>query len=154
MSPSVARDALNLRILKIDDCQLMEEVITKEEEQGEGVFLTNDAIELPFLREVLIDDFPEMKTFVQHGISVSTPSLKWVNYDDKVKVDDLNKWTQQRFTSQEQKASQGTTDGEVFDSRKLQEDEVMAALKSVCRLVLKYLTSISLAYDEARHCAP
>ncbi|KAH0676863.1 hypothetical protein KY285_024664 [Solanum tuberosum] len=142
MSPSVARGALNLRILKIDDCQSMEEVITKEEEQGEGIFLTNDALELPFLREVLIDDFPEMKTFVQQGISVSTPSLKWVNYDDKVKVDNLNKWTQQRFTSQEQKASQGTTDGEVFDSRKLQEDEVMAALKSVCRLVLKYLTKL------------
>ncbi|KAG5607940.1 hypothetical protein H5410_029432 [Solanum commersonii] len=69
MSTSVARGALNLRILKIDDCQSMEEVITKEEEQGEGIFLTNDALELPFLREVLIDDFPEMKTFVQQGIS-------------------------------------------------------------------------------------
>ncbi|KAH0755551.1 hypothetical protein KY290_025821 [Solanum tuberosum] len=111
MSPSVARGALNLRILKIDDCQSMEEVITKEEEQGEGIFLTNDALELPFLREVLIDDFPEMKTFVQQGIS-------------------------------EQKASQGPADGEVFDSRKLQEDEVLAALKSVCRLVLKYLTKL------------
>uniref|UniRef100_A0A3Q7HBV7 APO domain-containing protein n=1 Tax=Solanum lycopersicum TaxID=4081 RepID=A0A3Q7HBV7_SOLLC len=37
--------------------------------------------------------------------------------------------------TREQKASQGTTDGEVFDSRKLQEDEVMEALKYVCRLI-------------------
>ncbi|KAK4717315.1 hypothetical protein R3W88_015653 [Solanum pinnatisectum] len=121
MSTSVGRGALNLRILKIDGCQSMEEVITKEEQQGEGTmtlfplleelklwdlpklghfFLTNEALEFPFLREVLIDDCPEMKTFVQQGISVSTPSLKWVNYDDKVKLDDLNTWTQQRFTSQ------------------------------------------------------
>ncbi|XP_049401875.1 probable disease resistance protein At4g27220 isoform X2 [Solanum stenotomum] len=120
MSPSVARGALNLKILKIVDCQSMEEVITKEEQQGEGImtlfprleklwleglpklghfFLTEHALEFPFLKEVVIDDCPVMKTFVQQGISVSTPILKC---DDEVKVDDLNKWIQQRFNSQKQ----------------------------------------------------
>ncbi|KAK6779067.1 hypothetical protein RDI58_025785 [Solanum bulbocastanum] len=119
MSPSVARGAPNLRILEIRDCQSMEEVITKEEQQGEGImtlfpnlemlelrklpklgrfFLTKSALKFPFLRKVKIDDCPIMKTFVQQGVSVSTPSLKC---DDWVKVDDLNKWTQQRFNSQQ-----------------------------------------------------
>ncbi|KAH0775023.1 hypothetical protein KY290_012160 [Solanum tuberosum] len=200
MSPSVARSLLNLRILAIYDCQSMEEVITKEEQQGERImtlfprledlsldnlpklghfFPTEHALKFPFLREVWIDDCPKMKTFVQQGISVSTPSLESVNNDDEVKVldlnkamfhsklpklghffltehalkfpflvrvwiddcpemktfvqqgisvstpsleclnddyevkvDDLNKWTQQRFNSKEQKASQGTTNGD------------------------------------------
>ncbi|XP_049401876.1 probable disease resistance protein At1g61310 isoform X3 [Solanum stenotomum] len=120
MSPSVARGALNLQILKIDDCQSMEEVITEEEQQEEGImtlfplleklnlltlpklghfFLTEHALEFPFLRKVKIDACPEMKTFVQQGISISTPILKC---DDEVKVDDLNKWIQQRFNSQKQ----------------------------------------------------
>lgn len=43
---------------------------------------------------------------------MSTPSLKWVNGGYEVKVDDLNKWTQQWFNSKEQKASQGTTNGD------------------------------------------
>uniref|UniRef100_M1ACB2 Leucine-rich repeat n=1 Tax=Solanum tuberosum TaxID=4113 RepID=M1ACB2_SOLTU len=111
----------------------MEEVITKEEQQGERImtlfprlkdlrlnnlpklghfFLTERALKFPFLREVWIDDCPQMKTFVQQGISVSTPSLECLNDDYEVKVDDLNKWTQQRFNSKEHKASQGTTNGD------------------------------------------
>uniref|UniRef100_A0A0V0H874 Putative disease resistance protein RPS2-like n=1 Tax=Solanum chacoense TaxID=4108 RepID=A0A0V0H874_SOLCH len=125
MSPSVAKGLLNLQVLSIDNCESMEEVITK----GEGImtlfrllkeldliglpklghfFLTEHALEFPFLTDVYIDDCPEMKTFVQQGISVSTPSLEWVNFDyEKVKVDDLNKWIQQRFNNKEQKASDG-----------------------------------------------
>ncbi|KAK4721766.1 hypothetical protein R3W88_011999 [Solanum pinnatisectum] len=123
MSPSVARGVLNLRILNIVGCQSMEEVITVEEEQGKEImnnelvfprleelqlgglpklrhfFLMKHALKFPFLREVKIDDCPEMKTFVLQEISVSTPILKWVNRDDEVKVDDLNKWTQQKFNS-------------------------------------------------------
>ncbi|WMV52889.1 hypothetical protein MTR67_046274 [Solanum verrucosum] len=121
MSPSVARGALNLQILKIGYCQSMEEVITVEEQQGEGTmtlfpllaelelrrlpkmghfFLTEHALTFPFLRKMKIDDCPKMKTFVQQGISVSTPILKWVNFAKEVKVDDLNKWTQEMFNSQ------------------------------------------------------
>uniref|UniRef100_A0A0V0HGP0 Putative ovule protein n=1 Tax=Solanum chacoense TaxID=4108 RepID=A0A0V0HGP0_SOLCH len=122
MSPSVAKGLLNLQVLSIDNCESMEEVITK----GEGImtlfrllkeldliglpklghfFLTEHALEFPFLTDVYIDDCPEMKTFVQQGISVSTPSLEWVNFDyEKVKVDDLNKWIQQRFNNNKQKA--------------------------------------------------
>ncbi|PHT96216.1 hypothetical protein BC332_34858 [Capsicum chinense] len=122
MSPSVARGFLNLRTLLIQECQSMEEVITVEEQQGEEItcneplfpgleklklenlrklghfILTKQALEFSFLREVEIHKCPEMKTFVQQG-SVSTPSLKSVNNDDKVKVDDLNEWIQQRFIS-------------------------------------------------------
>ncbi|KAG5583572.1 hypothetical protein H5410_054199 [Solanum commersonii] len=128
MSPSVAKGLLNLRVLWIQWCKSMEEVITK----GEGImnlfprleelklyelpklahfFLTNHALEFPFLRFVDIDDCPEMKTFVQQGISVSTPSLERVNYAT-VKEDDLNKWIQQRFNSKEQEA---TDDDETSD---------------------------------------
>ncbi|KAK4725504.1 hypothetical protein R3W88_028283 [Solanum pinnatisectum] len=124
MSPSVAKGLLNLQWLEIEHCESMEEVITK----GEGImtlfprlehlelnylpklghfFLTEHALEFPFLKEVIIYKCPEMKTFVQQGISVSTPSLESVNYDYEVKVDDLNKWVQQRFSSQEQEASDG-----------------------------------------------
>ncbi|XP_015160468.1 probable disease resistance protein At4g27220 isoform X2 [Solanum tuberosum] len=123
MSPSVTRGARNLRILLIENCVSMEEVITEEEQQGEEImtneplfplleelqleglpklghfFLTKHALEFPFLRKVTIGDCPEMKTFVQQGVSVSTPSLEWVNYDDRVEVDDLNEWMQQRFNS-------------------------------------------------------
>ena len=119
MSPLLARGVLNLRILKIQDCQSMEEVIT-EEEQGENMtngplfprleqldlydlpklghfFQTKHALEFPFLRKVFIYSCPSMKTF---GLgSVSTPSLESVNYDDEVKVDDLNTWIQQMFNS-------------------------------------------------------
>ncbi|KAH0655938.1 hypothetical protein KY290_032754 [Solanum tuberosum] len=112
MPPSVARGLLNLRKLEIRDCLSMEEVITKEKQQGEGImtlfplleklelytvpklghfFLTECTLEIPFLKEVHISDCPEMKTFVQQGISVSTPSLESVNNDDEVKVVDLNK---------------------------------------------------------------
>ncbi|KAH0653282.1 hypothetical protein KY289_030960 [Solanum tuberosum] len=112
MSPSVARGARNLRILDIKDCDSMEEMITKEEQKGEGImtlfpllkhltlqrlpklvhfFLKECTLEIPILRYVLIDDCPEMKTFVKQGIFVSTPSLASVNNDDEVKVDDLNK---------------------------------------------------------------
>uniref|UniRef100_A0A0V0I916 Putative ovule protein n=1 Tax=Solanum chacoense TaxID=4108 RepID=A0A0V0I916_SOLCH len=97
MSPSVARGLLNLQVLFIEHCQSMEEVITKEEQQGEGIitlfpqletlylsylpnlghfFLTNGALEFPFLKEMIIKECPEMKTFVKQEIYVSTPSLK------------------------------------------------------------------------------
>ncbi|PHT27493.1 hypothetical protein CQW23_32897 [Capsicum baccatum] len=129
MSPSVARGLLNLRTLWIADCQSMEEVITEDEQQEEEIMtneplfpvleglklqkipklghfiLTKRALEFPFLREVEIRKCPEMKTFVQQG-SVSTPSLKSVNNDDKVKVDDLNEWIHQRFISKEQDGSE------------------------------------------------
>ncbi|XP_049401879.1 probable disease resistance protein At4g27220 isoform X6 [Solanum stenotomum] len=112
MSPSVVRGALNLQSLRIRNCQLMEEVITEEEEQGEGImtlfprlevlelrwlpqlehfFLTEHALEFPLLKEVEIDDCPEMNTFVQQGIFMSIPSLESVNNDDEVKAVDLNK---------------------------------------------------------------
>lgn len=85
MSPSVVGGPFNLRILGIRDCVSMEEVITQEAQQGEGIltfplleelyllilpmlghfFLTKCALEIPFLREMWIDECPEMKTFVQ-----------------------------------------------------------------------------------------
>ena len=120
MPPSVARGLLNLRSLGIEECASMEEVISKEEQQGEEImtlfpllnelklkelpklvhfFLTEHPLKFPFLREVTIHECPEMNTFVQHGISVSTPSLESVNDGYEVKVDDLNKWTQQWFNS-------------------------------------------------------
>ncbi|KAH0710944.1 hypothetical protein KY284_012371 [Solanum tuberosum] len=120
MSPSVANGLLNLRDLTIEDCQSIEKVITEEEQQGEGImtlfplleelhlltlpklghfFLTEHDLKFPFLKQVTIYCCPEMKTFVQQGISVSTPSLRNVNHEYVEKVD-LNKWTQQMFTSQ------------------------------------------------------
>ena len=57
------------------------------------------ALEFPFLRDVNIDDCLVIKTVIQQGVSVSTPGLAWVNYDDRVEVDDLNEWIQQRFNS-------------------------------------------------------
>ncbi|KAK6779065.1 hypothetical protein RDI58_025783 [Solanum bulbocastanum] len=113
MSPLVSRGLLNLRTLKIENCESMEEVITEEEHQGEEItneplfplleklnlqwlpklghfFLTKHALEFPFLKEVVIHDCPEMKTFVQQGVYVGTTSLKSVNNDDEVKVVDLN----------------------------------------------------------------
>ncbi|KAH0724999.1 hypothetical protein KY284_000864 [Solanum tuberosum] len=108
----------------------MEEVIIKEE-QKEGIitlfprlqklslrnlpklghfFMTNNALEFPFLRSVDIYDCPEMKMFIQQEISVSTPILESVNFpfNYEVKVDDMNKWTQQRFNYKEQNASNAT----------------------------------------------
>ncbi|TMX02901.1 hypothetical protein EJD97_019341 [Solanum chilense] len=114
MSPSVARGLLNLRKLKIENCESIKEVITEEELQGEEImtseplfpllehlnldnlpklehfFRTKHALKFPSLRELWIHHCPEIKTFVQQG-SVSTPSLESVNNDDEVKVDDLNK---------------------------------------------------------------
>ncbi|PHU06096.1 hypothetical protein BC332_26918 [Capsicum chinense] len=114
VSISVVRGLLNLHKLWIISCQSMEEVITKEEQQGKEIMcneplfprledlylkdlpklghfiLTKHAIVFPFLKEVDIRDCPEMKTFVQQG-SVSTPSLEIVNDDDELKVVDLNK---------------------------------------------------------------
>ncbi|PHT71503.1 hypothetical protein T459_26607 [Capsicum annuum] len=128
MSPSVARGLVNLQRLRIIGCQSMEEVITEEEQQGDEIMcndplfprleklklenlpklghiiLTKQALEFPFLGEVEIHKCPEMKTFVQQG-SVSTPSLKNVNNDDKVKVDDMNEWIHQRFISKEEDGS-------------------------------------------------
>ncbi|PHT71556.1 hypothetical protein T459_26660 [Capsicum annuum] len=122
MSPSVVRGLLNLQILWIRECQSMEEVITEEEQQGEEImtneplffrleelilhklpklrhfFLTKRTLEFPFLRAAHILYCPAMKTFVQQG-SMSTPSLKRVNYDDEVPVVDLNEWIHQRFNS-------------------------------------------------------
>ncbi|KAK4721764.1 hypothetical protein R3W88_011997 [Solanum pinnatisectum] len=104
MSPSVARGVFNLRILKIDSCQSMEEVITEEEQQGQEImtneplfpllqelrlqslpwlghfFVTKHALEFPFLREMTIHDCREMETFVQQGFV----SLVRVNNDDEV----------------------------------------------------------------------
>ena len=120
MPPSVARGLLNLQKLYITDSDSMEEVITKEEQKGEGImtlfsllehlqlimlpnlahfFLTECTLEIPILSNFLIDYCPAMKTFIQQGISVSTPSLESVNDGYEVKVDDLNKWTQQWFNS-------------------------------------------------------
>ncbi|KAH0775408.1 hypothetical protein KY290_012545 [Solanum tuberosum] len=154
MSPSVARGALNLRRILIDNCVSMEEVITEEEQQGEEImtlfplleklelkelrklrhfFLTKRVTEFPFLRELRIRDCHEMKMFVQLSVNnadevkvvglnkamfnskVSCPNLKELiirKLESIMKVDDLNKWTQQRFNSKEHKASQGTTNGD------------------------------------------
>ncbi|XP_049396972.1 probable disease resistance protein At4g27220 [Solanum stenotomum] len=138
ISPSVARGLLNLQTLYILRCESMEEVITEEEEQGEGImilfprleylslahlpklghfFLTNHALEFPFLRYVGIEDCPEMKTFVQQGISVNTPILK---SRDEVKVDDLNKWIQQEFNNKKQEASD---DDEASDDYEASDDD-------------------------------
>ncbi|PHU06109.1 hypothetical protein BC332_26931 [Capsicum chinense] len=113
MSPSVARDLLNLRTLRIEDCQSMEEVII-EEEEGEEImsnevlfplleelilaelpklghfFLTKRALDFPFLIDVSIFECPKMKTFIQQG-TVSTLNLENGNNDDELKVVDLNK---------------------------------------------------------------
>ncbi|KAH0689450.1 hypothetical protein KY289_016808 [Solanum tuberosum] len=84
---------------------------------NKAMFNSKDhALKFPFLIRVWIDDCPKMKTIVQQGISVSTPSLEWLNYDCVVKVDDLNKCTQKRFNSKEQKASQGTTNEDEFEA--------------------------------------
>ncbi|KAK6784721.1 hypothetical protein RDI58_018176 [Solanum bulbocastanum] len=74
-------------------------------------FLTECTLEISILRYALIDYCPEMKTFVQQGISLSTPSLESVNNDDEVKIDNLNKWTQQRFNSKEQNTADGNEVG-------------------------------------------
>ncbi|WMV52826.1 hypothetical protein MTR67_046211 [Solanum verrucosum] len=138
MSPSVAKGLLNLKILKIGDCESMEEVITK----GEGImtlfprleslnlqglpklghfFLTEHALEFPFLNFVYIHGCPEMKTFVQHGISVSTPSLEWVSFNQEiVKVDDLNILIQQRFNNRKQESSD---DNEASDDYEASDDD-------------------------------
>ncbi|KAM3339402.1 disease resistance protein SUMM2 [Capsicum galapagoense] len=137
ISPSVARGLLNLRTLRIKECQSMEEVITEEEQQGEEMminepslfpmleelilhklpklghfFQTKHALEFPFLIRVMILECHEMKTFVQKG-SVSTPVLEIVN--DELKVDDLNKWVQQSFNSKEQESNQGGYQSEASD---------------------------------------
>ncbi|KAL3369785.1 hypothetical protein AABB24_007026 [Solanum stoloniferum] len=144
MSPLLARGVLNLRILKIAGCQSMEEVITEDEQQGEEMtngplfprleqldlydlpklghfFQTKHALEFPFLRKVYIYSCPSMKTF---GLgSVSTPSLESVNYDDEVKVDDLNKWIQQMFNSKEEDVSDGREyEEDVSDGSESEED--------------------------------
>lgn len=97
MSQSVARGLLNLRRLHIKHCYSMEEVITKgksiktlfpllEELNLKGLpklknfFLTEHALQFPFLREVKISECYKMKTFVQQEISVSRES------DDEVKL--------------------------------------------------------------------
>ncbi|KAG5616244.1 hypothetical protein H5410_016068, partial [Solanum commersonii] len=107
----MARSFLNLQILSIYDCQSMEEVITKEE-QLEELSLNK----LPKLGHFFLTDHALKFPFLIRGISVSTPSLEWLNYDCVVKVDDLNNWTQQRFNSKEQKASQGTTNDDKFEA--------------------------------------
>ncbi|TMW80783.1 hypothetical protein EJD97_015157 [Solanum chilense] len=121
----------------------MEEVITK----GEGIitlfpqlkylnlvnlpklghfFLTEHALTFPFLEEVFIDDCPEMKTFLQHGISVITPSLKSDNDNDEMEVDSLTKCIQQLINNkhslflQEQQA----TTKIVNDNKASEEDKV------------------------------
>ncbi|XP_060169094.1 uncharacterized protein LOC132599967 [Lycium barbarum] len=125
MSPSVARGALNFQILRINECPLMEEGITEEEQQGEEMsneplfprleklklgylpklghfFLTKCALEFPFLRRVDIRNCPEMKTFIQLG-SVSTPNLKYLSVEEWIEdaemKSDLNIAIQQRFNS-------------------------------------------------------
>ncbi|OIT34596.1 putative disease resistance protein [Nicotiana attenuata] len=124
MPPSVARGVLNLRVLEIEDCPSMEEVITKEEQGVEitnasifphlekleiiklpklGYFiLTVHALLFPNLREVNIKRCLEMKTFVQQG-SVSTPSLKMLTVGNTIKdaelKNDLNKAIQNIFNS-------------------------------------------------------
>ena len=59
--------------------------------------------------------------------------VKWSNF--LVQYYQLEIWSITILCTQEQKASQGTTNGEVFDSRKSQEDDIVAALKYVCRLI-------------------
>ncbi|KAM3205835.1 hypothetical protein T459_32743 [Capsicum annuum] len=140
MSPSVARGLLNLQMLKIFYFQSMEEVIAEEEQQGEEImtneplfpmldglsldklpklehfFLTKRALEFPFLKEVEIRKCPKMKTFIQQGTE-RTPSLKNVNNDNEVKVDDLNEWIHQRFISKEEDGSESEASQEEDGSK-------------------------------------
>ncbi|PHT71551.1 hypothetical protein T459_26655 [Capsicum annuum] len=115
MSTSLARGLLNLRILSIEECQSMEEVIAEQEQEGEEIMrneslfpvleelklcnlpelghfiLTKHALEFPFLKEVDICECPKMKTFINQGTMSSTLSLESVNNDDELKVVDFNK---------------------------------------------------------------
>ena len=70
-----------------------------EELQLEGLPKLGHFLLTKCLRDVKIDDCPEIKTFIQQGVSVSTAGLAWVNYDDRVEVNDLNEWIQHRFNS-------------------------------------------------------
>lgn len=77
---------------------MLEQLILQELPKLRHFFLTEHALIFPSLNEVDIKYGPEMKTFVQEGISVSIQSLEIV----EVKADDLNK---AMFHSKEQKAS-------------------------------------------------
>ncbi|KAM3288788.1 hypothetical protein P3S67_022218 [Capsicum chacoense] len=93
MSPSLARGLLNLQTLSIKDCESIEEVITKGEQEGDEIMcndplfpvldnlilyqlpklghfiLTKQAFEFPFLKEVDIRVCPKMKAFIQLELS-------------------------------------------------------------------------------------
>ncbi|KAM3339370.1 hypothetical protein P3S68_029239 [Capsicum galapagoense] len=152
MSPSVARGLLNLQMLKMFYFQSMEEVIAEEEQQGEEImtneplfpmldglsldklpklehfFLTKRALEFPFLKEVEIRKCPKMKTFIQQE-TVRTPSLKNVNNDNEVKVDDLNEWIHQRFISKKMEVNQKLLRKKMEANLKLLRKKMEANLK-------------------------
>ena len=60
MSSSVARGALNLRILDIQDCESMKEVITEDEQREE--LMKNEPL-FPLLENLELDRLPKLGHF-------------------------------------------------------------------------------------------
>ncbi|CAK9177999.1 unnamed protein product [Ilex paraguariensis] len=112
--PSMARALVHLRYLRIRNCQVMEEVVVKEEKKAKDERRKNEIL-FPQLRALVLGDLPKLRSFfqVKHGLdlpsldflsvfccdeleafslgSLSTPKLKAVSSDyGDVWVHDLN----------------------------------------------------------------
>ncbi|KAF3661827.1 putative ATPase family AAA domain-containing protein 1-A-like isoform 1 [Capsicum annuum] len=76
MSPSVARDLLNLQTLRIISCESMEEVITEEEQQADEI-MTNEPL-FPLLEELTLYRLQELRHFILPLASVNSSILSGV----------------------------------------------------------------------------
>ncbi|ESW23449.1 hypothetical protein PHAVU_004G048000 [Phaseolus vulgaris] len=73
-SPSIARSLVQLRHLRVHSCHMMEEIITKEDEESEGS--NNAEIVFPLLNKLEFRYVPNLKCFCSGTFNIDLPSCE------------------------------------------------------------------------------
>ncbi|XP_028085377.1 disease resistance protein SUMM2-like [Camellia sinensis] len=85
-SLSIARDLVQLQYLMIDNCPMMEEIVSSEGGEHEIAAIATDKIEFPKLKELLLEDLPSLTVICKAMNAIQLPRLSSLSLENMPKL--------------------------------------------------------------------